>query len=102
MVSLLQTFVYIFREKNSDLSACHRKLFQGVSKLFRNVEITTDTNFVKLNHGTWFSNSVFSYVSSGKQVLFLLTELSSMRELRSAKRITCHASFYFPAILAHN
>lgn len=59
VVSLLQTFIYILQEKNSDLSACHRKLLRGVSKLFKCTEIATDTNFVKLNPGTWFSLIVF-------------------------------------------
>lgn len=55
MVSLLQTFVHILREKNSDLSACHRKLFRGVRTLFKHIEIMTDINFVKLDHRSWFS-----------------------------------------------
>lgn len=52
VVSLLQTLTYVLREKNSDLSACHRKLLQGVSKLFKCKEVVTDTNSVKLNPGT--------------------------------------------------
>lgn len=52
VVSLLQALIYILREKNSDLSACHRKLLQGVSKLFKRIEIVADINFVKLSPST--------------------------------------------------
>nr|XP_023476339.1 C-C chemokine receptor-like 2 isoform X1 [Equus caballus] len=45
MVSLLQTFVYIFREKNSDLSACHRKLFQGGSQKMANYTSTPEDEY---------------------------------------------------------
>lgn len=77
-VSLLQTFAHVLRAKNSDLSACHRKLFRWMSRLCKDVETATDTNFVKLNHGTWFSLTVCflaSRVQVGKSCVYQESEV---------------------------